>query len=68
MRNWLNDVRSYIEPVQLGNVMRAVGIGRVIATNSSEFKAGDLVSVIKHPPSTPARIRIIHALLGDASA
>lgn len=44
MRNWLNDVRSYIEPVKLGEVMRSLGLGRVIKSNDGGFKEGDLVS------------------------
>ena len=30
MRGWLNDKRSYIPPVQIGEVMRAGGIGIVL--------------------------------------
>ncbi|ORX40844.1 hypothetical protein BD324DRAFT_612273 [Kockovaella imperatae] len=43
MRNWLNEARSYIEPVKLGAVMRAIGVGRVVESKSDELKAGDLV-------------------------
>jgi len=43
MRNWLNDARSYIEPVKINEVMRALGIGHVIESKDSKFKAGDLV-------------------------
>ncbi|WWC92484.1 uncharacterized protein L201_007443 [Kwoniella dendrophila CBS 6074] len=43
MRGWLNDVRSYLPPVQIGAVMRATSIGRVIKSNDSNFKEGDLV-------------------------
>jgi hypothetical protein len=44
MRNWLNDARSYIEPVKIGEVMRALGIGRVVESKTGRFKPGDLVS------------------------
>jgi NADPH-dependent curcumin reductase CurA len=44
MRGWMNDARSYIPPVGLGEVMRAGGIGKVIASNNPGFAAGDLVS------------------------
>ena len=44
MRGWMNDARSYIAPVGLGEVMRAGGVGRVIESNNAGFKAGDLVS------------------------
>ncbi|KAJ9659527.1 hypothetical protein H2198_003103 [Neophaeococcomyces mojaviensis] len=43
MRGWLNDTRSYIKPVQIGEVMRGSSVGRVIASKSSMLKTGDLV-------------------------
>lgn len=44
MRGWMNEGKSYIEPVALGEVMRAGGIGRVIASRNAQFAEGDLVS------------------------
>lgn len=45
MRGWMNDVRSYIPPVGLGEVMRAGSIGRVVkANNHSRFKVGDVLT------------------------
>ncbi|KAI0635973.1 alcohol dehydrogenase [Trametes polyzona] len=45
MRGWLNDKRSYIRPVQIGEVMRALVLGQVIdAGPGSKFKKGDIVS------------------------
>jgi NADPH-dependent curcumin reductase len=44
MRGWMNDVRSYVPPVGLGEVMRAGGIGRVIDSNHPDFAVGDEVS------------------------
>ncbi|MCY1344834.1 putative NADP-dependent oxidoreductase YfmJ [compost metagenome] len=41
MRGWMNDARSYIAPVALGEVMRALGVGKVLASRHPEFKAGD---------------------------
>lgn len=41
MRGWLNDVRSYIPPVQIGEVMRAGGIGKVIESKHPTYKVGD---------------------------
>jgi NADPH-dependent curcumin reductase CurA len=43
MRGWMNDARSYIEPVQIGAVMRAGTIGRVIASQNPGFAVGDHV-------------------------
>src|SRR5580700_247091 len=44
MRGWMNEGRSYVPPVGLGEVMRAGGIGRVIASAHPDFKVGDHVS------------------------
>lgn len=44
MRGWLNDKRSYIPPVQIGEKMRGVGIGIVKASKSSKFPVGTFVS------------------------
>ena len=44
MRGWMNDARSYIAPVALGDVMRAGGIGTVVNSRHSKFQAGDSVS------------------------
>ena len=44
MRAWLNDVRSYIRPVEIGDVMRAAGTGTVTASRHPDFAEGDIVS------------------------
>jgi len=43
MRGWLNDTRSYIPPVQIDEVMRAGGVGKIIASKNPDFKEGDHV-------------------------
>jgi NADPH-dependent curcumin reductase CurA len=43
MRGWMNDAKSYIAPVGIGAVMRAGGIGEVIASKNPAFKVGDTV-------------------------
>ena len=43
MRGWLNDTRSYVPPVGIGEVMRAGGAGRVVASNDARFAEGDQV-------------------------
>lgn len=43
MRGWLNEGRSYIPPVAIGEVMRAGGVGRVIASKNPAFAEGDVV-------------------------
>ena len=44
MRGWMNDVRSYIPPVGIGEVMRAGGTGRVVESRDPRFSEGDHVS------------------------
>lgn len=44
MRGWMNEGKSYIPPVGIGEVMRAGGIGRVIASKNPKFAVGDMVS------------------------
>jgi NADPH-dependent curcumin reductase len=43
MRGWINEGRSYIEPVGVGDVMRAGGVGTVAASHDPAFKVGDAV-------------------------
>jgi NADPH-dependent curcumin reductase CurA len=43
MRGWLNDAKSYIEPVQIGDVMRAGTVGEVVESKHADFAKGDYV-------------------------
>ena len=43
MRGWIKEGKSYIEPVGIGDVMRAGGVGRVIESNNPSFAVGDHV-------------------------
>lgn len=44
MRGWLDDVRSYLPPVQIGEVMRGYGVCRVLASKSSKVAPGEIVT------------------------
>jgi NADPH-dependent curcumin reductase CurA len=44
MRGWLRDVRSYVPPVAIGDVMRAGGAGRVVASRHPGYAPGDHVT------------------------
>lgn len=44
MRGWMNEGKSYIPPVGIGEVMRAGGVGRVVASNNPGFAVGDAVT------------------------
>ena len=43
MRGWMNAGASYIDPVEIGAVMRAAAVGRVLASEHPGFEAGDAV-------------------------
>ncbi|MCP3822264.1 NADP-dependent oxidoreductase [Streptomyces sp. A3M-1-3] len=44
MRGWMNEGKSYIPPVKIGEVMRAGAVGRVIASRHPGFAEGDYAS------------------------
>jgi NADPH-dependent curcumin reductase CurA len=43
MRGWMNEGKSYVPPVGLGEVMRALGLGRVVTSNDPSLQPGDTV-------------------------
>jgi NADPH-dependent curcumin reductase CurA len=43
MRGWMNEAKSYIAPVGIGEVMRAGGAGRVLESKNPAFAKGDNV-------------------------
>ncbi len=44
MRGWMNEGKSYVPPVAIGEVMRAGGAGEVVASNHPGFPVGSKVS------------------------
>lgn len=44
MRTWMNAGRSYVPAVELGEVMRAAGIGHVVESRNPDFAVGQTVS------------------------
>lgn len=44
MRGWITDKRSYIDPVPAGGLMRAFGVGEVVASRAEGFAVGDWVT------------------------
>ena len=45
MRGWMNAGKSYIDPIEIGAVMRAGSIGKVIKSNKHPiFKVGDIIT------------------------
>jgi NADPH-dependent curcumin reductase len=43
MRGWMNEGKSYIPPVGIGEVMRAGGVGKVVSSKDPALKPGDAV-------------------------
>jgi len=43
-RIWMTDTPQYMPPVQIGEVMRGLGLGRVMESKNASYKVGDLVS------------------------
>jgi NADPH-dependent curcumin reductase CurA len=43
-RIWMSDLPAYMPPVALGEVMRAIGLGRVIASSAAGWQPGDIVT------------------------
>jgi NADPH-dependent curcumin reductase len=44
MRGWMSDGRSYIAPVAIGEVMRSLAAGQVVASNHPGLAVGDYVT------------------------
>jgi hypothetical protein len=44
MRGWMNQSRSYVPPVAIGEVMRALAVGQVVASKNPQFVVGKHVS------------------------
>jgi NADPH-dependent curcumin reductase CurA len=42
-RLWMSDMRQYSPPVELGAVMRGIGIGEVVESRREDMQVGDLV-------------------------
>ena len=43
MQGWMNEGKSYIEPVQIGAVMRAGTVGQVLKSTDKNYAVGDYV-------------------------
>jgi NADPH-dependent curcumin reductase CurA len=43
MRGWMNEARSYVPPVGIGEVMRAGAVGRVVESKNPKLAEGDHV-------------------------
>ena len=46
VRTWLSKAEGYIPPVEIGEVVRCSGVGRVLESRSPKLREGDLVSTL----------------------
>ena len=72
MRGWMNAGRSYVPPVEIGEVMRAGALGRVIASRHPRFAEGDVVygvfGVQEHAVSDGSGVHRIEPIEGVSAA
>jgi NADPH-dependent curcumin reductase len=70
MRTWMNAGRSYVPPVEIGEVMRALGVGHVVESRHPDFAVGDDVSGIfgvqRYAVSDGAEVNKIDTTLAPA--
>ena len=71
MRGWLDDVPSYLPPVRIGDVMRALTVGEVVESQHSRFPVGTIVQgtfgVQDYAVSDGREVTIVDPALGTAS-
>jgi NADPH-dependent curcumin reductase CurA len=71
MRTWMNAGRSYVPPVEIGEVMRALGVGHVVESRHPGFSVGDDVSgtfgVQRYALSDGAEVNTLDSRLAPAT-
>ena len=71
MRTWMNAGRSYVPPVEIGEVMRALGVGHVVESRHPGFAVGDEVSGIfgvqRYAVSNGGEVNTIDTTVAPAS-
>jgi len=43
-KGWMENISNYVDPLNVGDIMRGSGVGQIVESNSPKFKEGDLVS------------------------
>ncbi|MFI6310031.1 NADP-dependent oxidoreductase [Nocardia fusca] len=70
MRGWINDVRSYVPPVGIGEVMRAHCVGRVHSSNNTDYPVGQIVSgpfgITEYAVSDGTDVQVVDEALAPA--
>src|SRR6516164_7119020 len=72
MRGWMNEGRSYIAPVGIGEVMRAAGIGTVVGSRTADVQEGASVQgvfgVQNYALARPSELTPVDTTLAPAPA
>ena len=72
MRTWMNAGRSYVPPVEIGEVMRAAAVGHVVESRHRGFAIGDevfgLFGVQRYAVSNGAGVNKVDTSLAPATA
>lgn len=70
MRSWMNEGRSYVPPVGLGEVMRAAGMGHVVESRHPGYRVGQVLSgyfgVQRYALSDGSDVAPVDLSLGEA--
>ena len=71
MRGWLDDRPSYLPPVAIGDVMRAMAVGEVVSSQHSGFAEGAIVlgtfGVQEYAVSDGTGVTLVNSRLGTPS-
>jgi NADPH-dependent curcumin reductase CurA len=43
IRTWMNDATGYLPPIAVGETIRSIGIGEVVASHTERFAVGELI-------------------------
>jgi len=48
IRGWMEGKANYFPPIPLGGVVRGPTVGRIVASNNPDYKAGEIVFALSH--------------------
>jgi len=73
-RTWISDMPGYLPPVGVGEVMRALGLGRVVDSKSPSYHVGQMVQglvgwqewLVASPSAPLARVREVPGIAASA--
>lgn len=60
MRVWLSGAKTYIDSVQIGQVMPAFGVGECVDTRSNRFRKGIFLKLCRRSGVWGASLRKLH--------